>query len=66
MAKPKMLEILISADGERRIITAHNFKGKGCEAAVQAFSSGGEVLESRPTSEYYQREEQEKHQTQGH
>lgn len=43
MAKPKTLEILISADGERTIITAHNFKGKGCEAAVKAFSSGGKV-----------------------
>ncbi len=65
MAKPKMLEILISADGERMLVTAHNFKGKGCEAAVRAFSSGGEVLETRPTAEYYQREEQEKHVTQG-
>lgn len=65
MAKPQMLRILISADGERRIITAHNFKGKGCEAAVKAFSSGGEVLESRRTAEYCQREEQDKHITQG-
>ena len=65
MAKPKMLEILISADGERMLITAHNFKGKGCEAAVKAFSSGGEVIAAGPTAEYYQREEQDKHITQG-
>lgn len=65
MAKPKTLEILISADGERMIVTAHNFHGKGCEAAVRAFSGGGEVLESGPTRDYYQREEQEKHLPQG-
>lgn len=65
MAKPQMLEILLSADGERMIVTAHNFKGKGCEAAVKAFSSGGEVLECRPTAEYHQREEQGNHVTQG-
>ena len=65
MAKPKVLEILISADGERRIITAHNFKGKGCEAVVRAFSSGGEVLDSHRTAEYYQDEKQDKHLTQG-
>jgi hypothetical protein len=64
MAKPEVLEILISADGERMLITAHNFKGRGCEAAVKAFSSGGEILQSGPTAEYYQREDQEKHTTQ--
>jgi hypothetical protein len=45
-------------------ITAHNFQGKGCEAAVREFSSG-EVIEARPTKEYYQREEQEQHLKQG-
>lgn len=65
MAKPQMLEILISADGERMVIKAHNFKGKGCEVAVKAFSSGGEVIKSGPTAEYYQREEQDQHINQG-
>lgn len=64
MAKPQALEILISADGERMIVTAHNFKGKGCEAAVKAFCSG-EVIEAGPTAEYYQREDQEQYLTQG-
>jgi hypothetical protein len=64
MAKPQALEILISADGDRMIVTAHNFKGKGCEAAVKAFCSG-EVTKSGPTAEYFQREEQEQHLTQG-
>jgi hypothetical protein len=64
MAKPKTLEILISADGERMTITAYNFQGKGCEAAVREFSSG-EVIEARPTREYYQREEQEQRLMQG-
>jgi Protein of unknown function (DUF2997) len=65
MGKPKTLEILISADGERMLVTAHNFKGKECEAAVKAFSRGGEVIQSGPTAEYYQREEKDKHLTQG-
>ncbi len=58
MAKPKVLEILISSDGERMIVTAHNFKGKGCEAAVNAFRFG-QVTKAGPTAEYYQREDQE-------
>jgi hypothetical protein len=63
MAKPKILEFLFSSDGDEVIITAHNFRGKGCEEAVNAFHSG-EATESGPTAEYYQREEQQKALTQ--
>ena len=59
MAKPKVIEVLISADGERMIVKAHNFKGKGCEAAVNAFRSGT-VTTSGPTAEYFQHDDQRK------
>ena len=62
--KPKEIKILISADGETMEVTAHNFKGKGCEALVNAFRFG-RVTDSGPTSEYYQQEKQLKPLTQG-
>ncbi len=64
MTKRKRIEILISEDGEKMEVTAHNFKGKGCEALVNAFKFG-QVIESGPTSEYYQQENQPKPLTQG-
>ena len=64
MAKPKEIEILISEDGETMIVTASNFKGKGCEAIVNAFRFG-QVVESGPTAEYYQQEEQRNQLSQG-
>jgi hypothetical protein len=57
MSGPKELEILISEDGETMHVIAHNFQGKGCEAVVNAFRFGN-VVESSPTSEYFQREDQ--------
>jgi Protein of unknown function (DUF2997) len=64
MTKRKEIEILISEDGETMEVTAHNFKGKGCEALVNAFRFG-QVTESGPTPEYYQQENQTKPVTQG-
>lgn len=65
MAKPQTLEILISSDGERMIVNAHNFQGNGCEAAVKAFVNG-EVIASGPTAEYFLEENQEQDLQQEH
>lgn len=65
MPGPKELEILISEDGETMHVIAHNFHGKGCEAVVNAFQFG-KVVQSAPTSEYFQRDDQHNTLEQGH
>jgi hypothetical protein len=64
MSRPKELEILISEDGDTMHVIAHGFQGKGCEAVVNAFRFG-KVVESSPTSEYFQREDQQNELKQG-
>ena len=64
MPGPKELEILISEDGETMHVIAHNFQGRGCKAVVDAFRFG-KVVESSPTSEYFQREDQQNELKQG-
>lgn len=64
MPRPKELEILISEDGETMHVIAHNFHGRGCEAVVNAFRFG-KVVESSPTSEYFQREDEKNELKQG-
>ena len=64
MKKPTVIEVLISENGDTMEVTAHGFKGKGCEALVNAFRFG-QVTESGRTAEYYQREDEQQQLKQG-
>lgn len=56
MSNDKIIEIICKKNGEVTVQTK-GFKGKGCAAVTKAFEDEFEVVETKKTSEWFEREE---------